>query len=70
MVRISQPNTMANVAVILAFNETILTPHSLFTRVSLSFGVAFSYLFRRALSWIFGFLLRIGATAITHVTYL
>jgi hypothetical protein len=70
MVKMSQPNTRANVAEILAFSETILTPHSLFTRVSLSFWMAFSYLFGRALFWILDFLLRIGATTITHVTYL
>lgn len=70
MVKMSQQNTMANVAVILPFSETILTPHSLFTRVSLSFRVAFSYLFGRALLRILDFLLRIRATTITHVTYL
>jgi uncharacterized membrane protein len=70
MVKMSQQNTMVNVAVTLAFSETIITPHSLFTGVSLSFWVAFSYLLGRALFWVLGFLLRICATTITHVTYL
>jgi len=70
MVKMSQQNTMANVAVILAFIETILTPHSLFARVSLSVWVTFSYLFGRALLRILDFLLRIRATTIAHVTHL
>ena len=70
MVNMSQQNTTTNVPVILPFSETILTPHSLFTRGSLSFWVAFSYLLGRAFFWILDFLLRIGTTTITHVTYL
>jgi hypothetical protein len=70
MVNMSQQNTIANVAVILPFSETILTPRSLFTRVSLSFWVAFSYLLGRAFFWILDFFLRICATTITHVTHL
>jgi hypothetical protein len=70
MVNMSQPNTTSNVPVILAFSETIHTPHSLLAKVSLSFWVAFSYLRRGAFLWILDFLLSICTTAIAHVAHL
>jgi hypothetical protein len=70
MVNMSQQNTTTNVPVILPFSETILTPHSLFARVSSSLWVAFSYLLGGTFLWILDFHLSMGTTTITHVAHL